>query len=78
MLKDSVAGAMGTAGAGVVQFNEVITGATHVTDGSPIEGGLVSLACGVITMLISRWLNNMKEKKRVKNGLNKSETKNKW
>ena len=62
-MKDSLAGIVGTAGAGVVQLVETTGIAPDVVTFDTVSSGIISLIVGVVSMLLSRFLNKLAKKK---------------
>ena len=67
-MKDTLAGAVGTAGAGIVQIAENADILADPTSQETVVGGLISLVVGVVSMLLSRFLNKLAKKKETPKG----------
>ncbi|MFK5894425.1 MAG: hypothetical protein QM504_14490 [Pseudomonadota bacterium] len=62
-MKDTLAGLVGTLGAGVVQAIETSGVAPDEVSEDTAISGLISLLVGVVSMLLSRFLNKLAAKK---------------
>ena len=67
-MNDTIAGLAGTIGAGVVQVVETTGLAPVDVSQDTAISGLISLVVGVVSMLLSRFLNKLALKKKVKQG----------
>lgn len=63
-MKDSLAGIIGTAGAGIVQIAETTGVAPDNVTEDTLASGAISLIVGLISMLLSRFLNKIAAKKK--------------